>query len=214
MICTSVFHLCSSVTLHWRLTSRICNDRPVLLYFFNVLDQTCLSLSLWLPKSHQRSAHKWGGVQTDTGVLFIRTHFPPSFPGWKPLRVCTLHEHLHIPRGRMFWEDASLAWQLSHGAADWPPKTIGPNKTVPRPPRAKKQQNPPQWSLPGWGCQTRRDEGGHCFNTLRFISLKANYISLDQRPPTRRFLFSDHRCRLSFTLETCWRSMLHLQPIY
>lgn len=84
------FHLCSGVTLHWRLTSRICNDRPELFFFvcffFNVFDQTCLSLSLplSLPKSHQRNTHKWGrGVQTDTHVLFIRIHFPPSFPGLK-----------------------------------------------------------------------------------------------------------------------------------
>lgn len=73
----SVFHLCSVVTLHCRLTNRICNDRPALLFFrfLTRLASLSLSLPLWLPKSH-----KWGGVQTDTHVLFISMHFPPSYP--------------------------------------------------------------------------------------------------------------------------------------
>lgn len=75
-------------------------------------------------------------------VLFIRIHFPPSFPGWGAPRVCTLREHLHIPWGRLFWEDASLARQLSHGAVHWPLKTIGPNKTMPPPPRPAKPTKP------------------------------------------------------------------------
>lgn len=178
------FHLCSGVTLHWRLTSTICNNRAALLFFLMFLIRLASrSLCLWLAKNHQRNAHKWwvcryARIIHQNALSTILSRFKNPWGCARSINIFTSREVAcfgKTPLWRGSWVTALLTGHR---------KQSGQTQQCPRLPMQQKQQNPPQLRLLGWGCQTRGDEGHHCFKTLRFINLEADDISLDQPPLT------------------------------
>lgn len=142
----------------------------------------------WLPKSQQWNGHKWGGAYS---------------PVHTPVNIFTSHK-----------VEASPAWQLSHSAAHWLLTTIGPNKTVPPPPRATKTTK----------LSTIKPAGGIVSDMSRWtlpLFKDPERLQMHRSGGPRRLFqlaspqatFSLFRLLLRMFHHTCWGFPLHFQPI-
>lgn len=124
------------------------------------------------------------------------------------------HTPVHTPVNTSRSVDASLAWQLSHSAAHWLLTTIGPNKTMPPPPRATKTtklsaikpagvtvSDMSRWTLPLFKDpeHLQMHRSGGPWRLFQLASPQAT--------------FSLFRLLLRTFLHTCWGFPLHFQPI-